>query len=43
MSIIDTVKKFLGMKKNGPRIELIVSCEKLEKRVAHLEDGKLEE
>jgi ribonuclease G len=43
MSIIDTVKKFLGMKKKGPRIELIVSCEKLEKRVAILEDGKLEE
>ena len=43
MSIIDTVKKFLGMKKTGPRIELVVSCEKLEKRVAILEDGKLEE
>ena len=43
MSIIDTVKKFLGFKKSGPRIELVVSCEKLEKRVAVLEDGKLEE
>ena len=43
MSIIDTVKRLLGVKKSGPRIELIVSCEKLEKRVALLEDGKLEE
>jgi ribonuclease G len=43
MSIIDTVKRFLGVKKSGPRIELVVSCEKLEKRVAVLEDGKLEE
>ena len=43
MNIIETVKRFLGVKKSGPRIELIVSCEKLEKRVALLEDGKLEE
>jgi len=43
MSIIDTVKRLLGVKKSGPRIELVVSCEKLEKRVALLEDGKLEE
>ena len=43
MSIIDTVKRLLGVKKTGPRIELVVSCEKLEKRVALLEDGKLEE
>jgi len=43
MSIIDTVKRLLGVKKQGPRIELVVSCEKLEKRVAVLEDGKLEE
>jgi ribonuclease G len=43
MSIIETVKRLLGVKKTGPRIELVVSCEKLEKRVAVLEDGKLEE
>ena len=43
MSIIETVKRLLGVKKSGPRIELVVSCEKLEKRVALLEDGKLEE
>ena len=43
MNIIETVKRLLGVKKSGPRIELIVSCEKLEKRVALLEDGKLEE
>ena len=43
MSIIDTVKRLLGVKKSGPRIELVVSCEKLEKRVALLEDGQLEE
>jgi ribonuclease G len=43
MSIIDTVKRLLGVKKSGPRIEIIVSCEKLEKRVALLEDGQLEE
>ena len=43
MSIIETVKRLLGVKKSGPRIELVVSCEKLEKRVAVLEDGKLEE
>ena len=43
MNIIETVKRFLGVQKTGPKIQLIVSCEKLEKRVALLEDGKLEE
>ena len=43
MNIIETVKRLLGVKRSGPRIELVVSCEKLEKRVAVLEDGKLEE
>ena len=43
MCIFESVKRLLGVKKSGPRIELVVSCEKLEKRVALLEDGKLEE
>ena len=43
MKIIDTVKRILGVKKTGPTIQLIISSEKLEKRVALLEDGHLEE
>ena len=43
VNIIDTVKRFLGVKKTGPRIKLIISSEKLEKRVALMEDGLLEE
>lgn len=41
--MIETVKKFLGLGKKNTGIKLIVSCEKLEKRVALLEDNKLEE
>jgi ribonuclease G len=43
LNIIDTVKRFLGVKKNGPRVKLIISSEKLETRVALMEDGLLEE
>jgi ribonuclease G len=40
--MIETVKRILGIKKKTG-IKLIVSCERLEKRVALLEDNKLEE
>ena len=43
MNIIETVKRILGVKKSGAKIQLIISSEKLEKRVALLEDGQLEE
>lgn len=43
MNVIETVKRFLGVKKSGPEIKLIISSEKLEKRLALLEDGQLEE
>lgn len=43
MKIIDTVKRILGIKKNDSRTQLIISSEKLEKRVALLEGGQLEE
>ncbi|MFI0347420.1 MAG: ribonuclease E/G [Chthoniobacterales bacterium] len=43
MNVIETVKRILGVKKPGPKIQLIISSEKLEKRVALLEDGLLEE
>lgn len=41
--MIDTVKRILGLNKKSTGIKIIVSCERLEKRVALLEDGKLEE
>lgn len=41
--MIDTVKRLLGLRKKSTGIKIIVSCERLEKRVALLEDGKLEE
>ncbi|MFM8365508.1 MAG: ribonuclease E/G, partial [Verrucomicrobiota bacterium] len=41
--LIETVKRILGLKKKSTGIKLIVSCEKLEKRVALLEDNRLEE
>jgi ribonuclease G len=41
--MIETVKRILGLAKKKTGIKLIVSCEKLEKRVALLEDNKLEE
>jgi ribonuclease G len=41
--MIETVKKILGIGKRNTGIKLIVSCERLEKRVALLEDNRLEE
>ena len=41
--MIETVKKILGLGKKTTGIKLIVSCERLEKRVALLENNRLEE
>ncbi len=41
--MIETVKRLLGFGKKATGIKIIVSCEKLEKRVALLENNKLEE
>ena len=41
--MIETVKRILGIGKKSTGIKLIVSCEKLEKRVALLENNRLEE
>ena len=41
--MIETVKRILGIRKKSTGIKLIVSCEKLEKRVALLENNILEE
>jgi len=41
--MIETVKRFLGLSKKPTGIKLIVSCERLEKRVALLENNRLEE
>jgi len=41
--MIETVKRWLGLKKKSSDAKLIVSCEKLEKRVALIENGRLEE
>jgi len=41
--MIETVKKILGLGKKSTGIKLIVSCERLETRVALLEDNRLEE
>ncbi len=41
--MIETVKKILGIGKRNTGIKLIVSCERLEKRVALLENNRLEE
>ncbi|PWU06219.1 MAG: ribonuclease E/G [Verrucomicrobia bacterium] len=41
--MIESVKRFLGLSKKKSGITLIMSCEKLEKRVALLEGGVLEE
>ena len=41
--MIETVKRILGIRKKATGIKLIVSCEKLEKRVALLENNILEE
>src|SRR5580693_3424184 len=41
--ILDTIRGFLGLKKKGEEKEIVISCERLEKRVAFLEGGRLEE
>lgn len=41
--MIDKVKKLLGLSSNKTGIKLVISVEKLERRVALLEDGRLEE
>lgn len=41
--MIETVKRILGLKKPSTGIKLVVSCERLEKRVALLENNRLEE
>ena len=41
--MIETVKKILGLGKKSTGIKLVVSCERLEKRVALLENNRLEE
>jgi ribonuclease G len=41
--MIETVKKILGIGKKTTGIKLLVSCERLEKRVALLENNRLEE
>src|SRR5690348_963643 len=41
--MIETVKRIFGLSKKKTGIKLIVSCEKLEKRVALLENNRLEE
>jgi ribonuclease G len=41
--ILDKLRDFLGFKKKGDEKEIVISCERLEKRVAFLEGGRLEE
>jgi ribonuclease G len=41
--ILDTIRGFFGLKKKGEEKEIIISCERLERRVALLEGGRLEE
>jgi ribonuclease G len=41
--LIDKVKQFLGIKKTHLEKEIIIACERLERRVALLEGGRLEE
>ena len=41
--ILDKIRGLLGLKKKGEEKEVIISCERLEKRVAVLEGGRLEE
>jgi ribonuclease G len=41
--ILDTIRGFLGFKKKAREKEIVISCERLERRVAFLEGGKLEE
>ena len=41
--MLETVKRLLGIGKKSTGIKLVISCEKLEKRVALLENNRLEE
>ena len=41
--ILDKIRGFLGLKKKGDEKEIVISCERLERRVAFLEGGRLEE
>jgi len=41
--VLDKIRDLLGLKKKGQEKEIIISCERLEKRVALLEGGRLEE
>jgi ribonuclease G len=41
--ILDKIRGFLGLKKKGEEKEIVISCERLERRVAFLEGGRLEE
>jgi ribonuclease G len=41
--ILDKIRGFLGLKKKGEEKEIVISCERLERRVAVLEGGRLEE
>ncbi|HEY8966502.1 MAG TPA: Rne/Rng family ribonuclease [Candidatus Methylacidiphilales bacterium] len=41
--VFDKIREFFGFKKHGDEKEIIISCERLEKRVALLEGGRLEE
>ena len=41
--ILDKLRGFLGFKKKGDEKEIVISCERLERRVAFLEGGRLEE
>jgi len=43
MFMIETVKRILGLKQSEVTIQLIVSAEKLEQRVALIENGRVEE
>ena len=41
--MIEKVKRILGLAPKGTGIKLIINCEKLERRVALLEGGQVEE
>ena len=41
--MLDKVKQFLGLSNRKTGNQIVISCEKLERRVALLEDGVLEE
>ena len=43
LQMLETVKRLLGIGKKATGIKLVISCEKLEKRVALLENNRLEE